>query len=218
MTVQDSHVAGTRQDRRKAATRAKILSAAESLFSAQGYSATSIEEISTAADVAVRTIYIHFPSKAAIMLAYFDDWMDAFVAEILRRPGDEPVVETVREALRVMTEAGWADRVETAEGGVHPLVEQLGPTGSPDIAGYVLQRWVTEMDRIADDAARRGGFADGSLGAQARAVVIFAAWIGALWTAGGSARAAEQGRALPPHATGNSLGLGILGLITGGDL
>ena len=84
---------GGRQDRRKAATRAKILAAAEELFDDRGYADTSIEDISESADVAVRTIYMHFPTKAAIMLAYFDRWVDAFSLEVQHRPVSEPVVE-----------------------------------------------------------------------------------------------------------------------------
>ena len=37
-----------------------------------------MEDISVAADVAVRTIYLHFDSKAAVLLTGFDDWLDDF--------------------------------------------------------------------------------------------------------------------------------------------
>ena len=64
----------SRHTRRKAATRAKITQAANQLFSVKGYQETSVEDISELADVAVRTIYMHFPSKAAILLDHFDEW------------------------------------------------------------------------------------------------------------------------------------------------
>ena len=90
---------GNRQDRRKAATRAKILDAAERLFGERGYADTSIEDISNLADVAVRTIYMHFPTKAAIMLAAFDARVDVFVGAILERPVDVPVAASIGAAL-----------------------------------------------------------------------------------------------------------------------
>ncbi len=213
MAARESSRAGTRQERRKAVTRAKIQEAAERLFAERGYAETSIEDISEAADVAVRTIYTHFPSKAAIMLDYFDSWVGVFVEEILQRPVDEPIVETVREALRAMGEAGWVDRVENDDIRVHPLVEHLS-SGTPDIAGHIMQRWMREMQRLAADAAQRGDHPKGSLEPQARAVAVFTAWIAAMSAAG----AKEPGRSATLRAAGGSPGLGILEIITRGDL
>lgn len=204
---------GNRQDRRKAATRAKILTAAERLFGKKGYAETSIEDISESADVAVRTIYMHFSSKAAIMLAGFDAWVDHFVDGVLQRPVDEPIVETVAAVLEAQRAAGWDDRVEDDDNAIHPMVEHLY-SGSPDIAGHVLQRWMQEIERLTRDAAERGDYPAGSLEPQARAVAVFSAWIGALSAAGGR----EHGIALPAGATGHSLGLDILRIITGGRL
>ncbi|MGB4779515.1 TetR/AcrR family transcriptional regulator [Microbacterium sp.] len=211
MAPHEAQPKSARQERRKAATRAKIQTAAEQLFAQKGYAATSIDDISVAADVAMRTIYVHFPSKAAIMLAYFDDWMDAFIAEILRRPVDEPVVTTVREALAAMNEAGWVDRVENDDIRVHPLVEHLD-SGAPAIAGHVLQRWMHEVARIAADTRARGDVPDASLTPQARGVAVFAAWIGAMT----AARSRERGEPLSASGSGN--GLDILTALTGGGL
>ena len=206
-------LAGTRQDRRKAATRARIQTAAEELFDRRGYADTSIEDISELADVAVRTIYTHFPSKAAIMLAYFDSWVDAFSVEIRRRPVDEPVVDTVREALSAMAAAGWVDRIENEAVRVHPIAEHLD-SGTPDIAGHILQRWMREMAVLADDARERGGFPAGSQGPQARATAIFASWIAAMSAA--RRRQLSEGSVTIEQVDG--AGLHIVALITGGEL
>ncbi len=215
IAMQSARGSGNRQDRRKAATRRKILTASERLFGSKGYASTSIEDISEAADVAVRTIYMHFSSKAAMMLAGFDAWVDLFVDGILRRPVDEPVVDTVRIVLEEISAAGWDQHPEGGEAPAHPMVEHLS-SGSPDIAGYVLQRWMREMSRIARDAADRGAGVQsvGSLEPQARAVAFFAAWIGALSAASGGA----DGIALPPESTGHTLGIEVLRILTAGDL
>lgn len=204
---------GGRQHRRKAATRAKILTAAEQLFGSKGYSDTSIEDIADRADVAVRTIYMHFSSKAAIMLAGFDAWVDLFVDEVLRRPVDEPVVDTVRAVLGEMSRAGWVEHAEDGSAAIHPMVEHLF-AGTPDVAGHVLQRWMREIDRVARAAAERGDYPAGSLEPHARAVALFAAWIGALSAAAGGSGGGES-RA---GATGHTLGIDILGIITDGEL
>lgn len=64
------------RDARKAQTRQRIIRAADQLFATKGYVGTSMEDISIEADVAIRTIYLHFDSKAAVLLAYFDAWLD----------------------------------------------------------------------------------------------------------------------------------------------
>ncbi len=199
-----------RQERRKAATRAKILEAAEQLFGERGYAHTSIEEISELADVAVRTIYIHFPTKASMMLAYFDSWMDAFSQEIRNRPVDEPVVETVSASLEAMKVAGWVDKIENDSIQVHPIAEHL-ESGTPDIAGHILQRWMSEMRVLTADAQERGSFEPGSLVPQSRAIAVFSSWISAMFVAKGG------GSVVSPDSE-DGPGLQILSLVTSGNL
>lgn len=213
MASKDSSAPAGRQERRKAATRAKILDAAEQLFAQQGYANTSIEEISELADLAVRTIYMHFPTKAAMMLAYFDAWMDAFSEAIRNRPVDEPVVVTVREALDAMAAAGWVDKIENDAVHVHPIAEHL-ESGSPDIAGHILQRWMNEMGILAQDAQARGDYPTGSFEPQARATAIFASWIAAMYAA--RQRNIAEGSVTIEQV--DSAGLEVLSLITQGKL
>lgn len=213
MLPQNAAPLSSRQERRKAATRAKILEAAERLFAARGYSETSIEDISESADVAVRTIYTHFPTKAAIMLAYFDSWVDAFTAEVRRRPVDERVVETVREALLAMGAAGWVDRIENEAVNVHPIAEHLD-AGAPDIAGHVLQRWMRELVVLADDVRERGGYAEDDPEPQARATAVFASWFAAMSAA--RRRALSDGSVTIEQV--DSAGLQTLAVMTSGNL
>ncbi|CAM3323320.1 TetR/AcrR family transcriptional regulator [Nocardioides dubius] len=198
----------SRQERRKAQTRARIVAAADQLFQERGYVETSIEEIATAADVAVRTIYLHFESKAAIMLSYFDEWTDAFIAAVRERPVDEPVRDAVAAALRAMGDAGWADRVEGGDARPHPLVEYIG-SGPVDIAGHVLHRWMNALSTLTDDAAARMGGSGPAIDPHARAVSVFLVWISAM-----SAAREKQRGTVPDDVTG----LTMLDRIASGDL
>lgn len=203
----------SRHTRRKALTRERIMVAADRLFEERGYLETSVEDISEAADVAVRTIYTHFPSKAAILLNYFDGWLDALVEGILERPVDEPIAEAVAASLRAMTEAGWADRSygNVAESPPSSLGLIAGP---PEVAGHMMHAWMRAQDRIAADAALRGGFPSDSLEPQARATAVFAACIGPILAADLSRR----GEPLPADATANSLIVEFATRLTGGNL
>lgn len=50
-------------------TRRRILAAAQELFEANGYAATSMNDIATAAGVALKTLYVAFGSKSGLLRA-----------------------------------------------------------------------------------------------------------------------------------------------------
>ena len=56
----------SRQDRRRATTRNKLLQAAKRLLATKGFHATKIADIAAAADVGTGTFYLHFPTKDAL--------------------------------------------------------------------------------------------------------------------------------------------------------
>lgn len=203
----------SRHARRKARTRSRIAEAAGELFSRKGYPDTSVEDISELADVAVRTIYTHFPSKAAILLDHFDRWLDALVAGILARPVDEPIAEAVGASLRAMSEAGWGDRsygdVEQSPPSALGLLE-----GPPEVAGSMMHAWARAQHRIAADCFERGGHAPDSLVPHARAVAVFAACMGPIL----AARSSRDAEPLPDDATANSLIVGFIAELTRGGL
>lgn len=62
----------SRTERRKARTAAAILDAAERLFLGHGYTATTMDDLSAAADVAVGSIYAHFGGKEGVYSALVD--------------------------------------------------------------------------------------------------------------------------------------------------
>ena len=196
-----SPAAGGRNARRKAATRAAIVTAADRLFAEHGYIETTMDDISREADVAVRTIYLHFDSKPAIFLAYFDDWLNAFVDRLCERPVDEPIPHAVHAALGRMSETGWVDRLFIEMQVPHPTVQFIGD-GSPEIAGHIMHSWVRAQERLTADAFARGDFAPDSLVPRARAASVFAIWVATIL----AARAAYADGRVPPHDSGNSLG------------
>ena len=62
------------------ATREKILEAALSLFRKRGFERTTMRDVAKAAGVAVGAAYYYFPSKDAVVLAYYERTQDAHAA------------------------------------------------------------------------------------------------------------------------------------------
>jgi len=88
----------TRQERKKQRTRALIRETAWELFAAHGYDATTIKAIADAADVAPRTVTIHFPAKDDLLFAD-DDYFGADQLEprLAARPAGQPALEALRQ-------------------------------------------------------------------------------------------------------------------------
>jgi AcrR family transcriptional regulator len=79
------------REAQKQLTRERLLDAAAELFSTQGYGATTIEDIATAAGATRATFYLHFPSKSdvvhgfyAALVEYDPDYAD--LVEAARHP------------------------------------------------------------------------------------------------------------------------------------
>jgi AcrR family transcriptional regulator len=88
----------TRHERKKQRTRVLIRETAWELFAAHGYDATTIKAIADAADLAPRTVTIHFPAKDDLLFAD-DDYFSADQLErrLTARPAGQPALETLRQ-------------------------------------------------------------------------------------------------------------------------
>lgn len=79
--------------------RQRILEAAEQLFAAQGFSATSVREIVQAASVTPPVLYYYFGSKEELLLTLLDERLDEFVKNASMR------LSSARSAAEVVE--GW---------------------------------------------------------------------------------------------------------------
>jgi AcrR family transcriptional regulator len=61
-------------------TRARLLRAAEELFTRSGFAGTSVGDVADRAGVGVGTVYHHFPDKRSMLLELIDDWGDRVAA------------------------------------------------------------------------------------------------------------------------------------------
>lgn len=85
-----------RRERKKAATRAAIADAALRLFLQRGYDSVSVKDVADAADVAVTTLFQHFPSKEALVFDQDSDREAALVAAVTGRPAGLSVLDALQ--------------------------------------------------------------------------------------------------------------------------
>jgi|SRR5579875_1511152 len=85
------------RQRKKAATRDRIRASALRLFREQGYEATTVEQIATAAGVSHMTFFRYFPSKEDVVLS---DGYDPLIATLLAQtPVTWPLIQRIRAVL-----------------------------------------------------------------------------------------------------------------------
>ncbi len=148
MTELPARPAGLRE-RKKARTRAAIRQHALRLFSEQGYTATTVEQIAEAAEVSPATFFRYFPTKEDVVLQ--DDFDLIALAEMEAQPPDLGPIAAFRAAAAA---AGRHIAPEEAE----ILAETTHLTFSvPEIRARAVDELVRTTDQISAAIARRIG-------------------------------------------------------------
>jgi AcrR family transcriptional regulator len=117
-----------------ARTREQILEAADRLFRTQGYGATSVREIASAADVVPETVYANFGTKAQLLTALIDARLAPDgQTSILERP-ELVALAQERDQRRVLR--GFARDYAAMSARVRPISEVLRTAKAvdPDMA------------------------------------------------------------------------------------
>jgi AcrR family transcriptional regulator len=96
MSLDDRLKTGLRE-RKKIKTRAVIQQHALRLFREQGYNATTVEQISEAAEISPSTFFRYFPTKEAVVLE--DDYDPLLIQAFQEQPSDLNPIQALRKAM-----------------------------------------------------------------------------------------------------------------------
>ncbi len=170
----------TRRERKKAATRERIIKEAATLFRQFGYQATSVEDITDAADVAARTFYSYFDAKADVALAQFQQWVDAYLEAFESRPRGETPEEMYAGALETLRRQGFvtSERLRDESGAPFPplAVGVLLAETAPEVAGRVYQLLVETQARMTELFRQRLDYPAGAIEPRVIAAAVTASW------------------------------------------
>ena len=86
-----------RQERRKRRTRQAIQRAAFELFAERGYRETTINDIAERAEVAPRTVTVHFPAKEELLLDAEPFTLDSLSERLSARRPHESALDALRD-------------------------------------------------------------------------------------------------------------------------
>ena len=162
----------SRRARKKMETRMRILDAAFSLMQVRGYEDVKVEEIAKRADVANATFFLHFPTKASLVVA-FNEQVSMIIAERLAE-FDLPAVEQL-ELLRAIVLDEWGRHADLLRQMVSDVAAQGGDElGRTSASLTQLVREIIEKGQQAGDfsAEYDADIAAQSLAASWRAVTL----------------------------------------------
>ena len=98
-----------RRERKRRQTRERIESAALKLFLERGFDATTIEDITEAADVSKRSFFDYFPSKEEVVAAWQDSFARELIDAVAAQPRDASLVVVIEAAVDAALRATIAD-------------------------------------------------------------------------------------------------------------
>lgn len=151
-----------RRERKKAQTRKALSDSAVRLFTERGYDQVSLKDVAEAADVAVSTVFKHFPAgKEALIFDEDADREAALVAAVRERDAGQSILDALRDYL-------IAQGVErTAHPDFAPFVALVEST--PALSDYARRMWRRHEASLAAAIAEETGASADDLATRALA-------------------------------------------------
>ncbi|MCM6776216.1 TetR/AcrR family transcriptional regulator [Nocardia sp. CDC159] len=148
------------RERKKQQTRRRIIEVGLRLCDAQGFDATTVEQIADAADVSPRTVNRYFELKEDIVLAPIEDWGKLIAAELLRQPVTGNELRALLDTYLTVTENGidggpvpfeWFQRMQRimrTSPAVRARSMDISDTKSVALQAAVAERIGTDPDAL----------------------------------------------------------------------
>ncbi|HEX3460895.1 MAG TPA: mycofactocin system transcriptional regulator [Acidimicrobiales bacterium] len=174
--VVDSPPTSASRGRRPSTTREQIARQALDLFDRDGFDATTVDRIATAAGISRRTFFRYYNSKRDVVWGEFDAELVRLRDQLVGAPRDEPMMDVLRRAVVATNRfgAGELDELRIRMG----LISTV-----PALVAHSAVRYAEWCEVVADFVAGRIGGPPGGLGPQTvaraalgTAMAAFACW------------------------------------------
>ncbi|WEV25723.1 helix-turn-helix domain containing protein [Streptomyces sp. 71268] len=152
-----------RRERKKAATRQKIADTALRLFLERGYDAVGIRDVAAEADVAVTTLFSHFPAKEALVFEQDADFEQRLTRAVTDRAPDAPLIPALRREVLALVRHCTGD-------GAGPIWQMID--SSPALRRYEESMRLRHAEALA--AAIEAEFAPPRTATACRTIARFA--------------------------------------------
>ncbi|MFI5285749.1 MAG: TetR family transcriptional regulator [Candidatus Dormibacteria bacterium] len=137
------------RERKKERTRETIRAHAMRLFRAQGYEATTVQQIIDEVEVSESTFFRYFPTKGDVVLT--DDFDPIIVAAFERQPADLTPIQALRGAFREAFGALQAEQIAEQSDRMHMIL------AVPELRAAMLEQFTAAMRLLGTILAARAG-------------------------------------------------------------
>jgi TetR/AcrR family transcriptional regulator, regulator of mycofactocin system len=151
--------------RRRATSQQELEVAAFGLFAAQGFEATTVDEIAAAAGIGRRTFFRYFPSKNDVPWGAFEDELQRMRVRLKACPPEVPLMDAIRLALVDF------NRVDPAQVPLHRRRMEL-ILRVPTLLAHSTLRFTAWRAVVAEFVAERTGRRPDDLAPQAIAHAV----------------------------------------------
>jgi len=153
LQIMTGHVKPDRRARRRAATERQLITSASVLFVERGYANTTLVDVAEHADIAARTLYLHFPTKAALLRRCIDVAIagDAEPVALAERPAmaqamtaptlDERIGHMAALTAALMDRAGALLEVAFQAAPSEPLIAEAAAAGRAGTMRALREFW-----------------------------------------------------------------------------
>ncbi|MEV0184712.1 helix-turn-helix domain-containing protein [Streptomyces sp. NPDC050625] len=139
-----------RRERKKAQTRKALADAAMQLFTERGYDRVGVRDVAERADVAVTTLFKHFPSKEALVFDDDEGREAALVTAVRDRGPGQSVLVALRKHLQDTRMEFRDDSPEFTA--LRRLVDE-----TPALQEYMHRMWLRHQAALAAAIADASG-------------------------------------------------------------
>jgi len=160
------------RERKKLRTRAAIQEHAVRLIDAQGYEATTVEQIAAAAEVSPATFFRYFKTKEDVVIE--DDYDPLMVAALEHTPADLPPLRAFRHALRESFGQMPPKELDRILGRAKLIMSV------PALRARSVDNMLATIDILSPPMARRLGRPEGDPAIRALVGAVIGAWLAVL--------------------------------------
>jgi AcrR family transcriptional regulator len=152
----DSDLRPSLRERTRKAVQAELIDVAQQLFVEQGFEATTIDQIASAAGMSRRSFFRYFASKEALVGGKHEAMIEVFVDSLRQRPVDEALWPSLRRMFDYVVD--YADDAELARrmAAMDRIVQS-----SDSLRGAYFERLDRAQERL-EAVARERAAAQGS--------------------------------------------------------
>lgn len=142
------------RERTRRAVQGELIDVATRLFVENGYEATTVDQIASAAGVSRRSFFRYFPTKDDLVLSKYDRTGEDLAAALRARPADEPLWASLRSMLDHVVDYAASPERAASMAALEEVVASSDVLRGAYLARIdALQRDLAEIVRIRADEA-----------------------------------------------------------------